>query len=134
MKMRRATIIITNVRWSAFFVILLLLGTQVLPRALGQRGRRAISKATSDSKSPSHPNGGTWAVTGSLNTGRFLHTATLLPSGMVLVAGGLDAGFHATASVEVYDSTGGTWTATGSLNTARYEHTATLLPSGKVLV
>src|SRR5664280_730524 len=34
---------------------------------------------------------GTWANTGSLNTARTDHSATLLPNGQVLVAGGLDA-------------------------------------------
>ncbi len=66
--------------------------------------------------------GGTWTVTGSMNTGRFLHSATLLPNGMVLVTGGLDNSFHAIASAELYDPTSGAWTTTGSLNTARYEH------------
>ena len=37
------------------------------------------------------PASGTWTATGSLNTARYLHTATLLPNGMVLVAGGLDS-------------------------------------------
>src|SRR4030095_16046522 len=32
---------------------------------------------------------GTWKVTGDLVTARYLHTATLLPNGQVLVAGGL---------------------------------------------
>ena len=60
------------------------------------------------------------------------HTATLLPNGKVLVAGGYNGG--ALTSAELYDPASGTWTATGSLNTARYDHTATLLPNGKVLV
>ena len=35
------------------------------------------------------PASGTWTATGSLNTARYFHTATLLQNGMVLVAGGL---------------------------------------------
>ena len=46
------------------------------------------------------------------------HTATLLPNGMVLVAGGVNATLRF-ASAELYDPASGTWTATGSLNTAR---------------
>ena len=73
-------------------------------------------------------------TTGSLNTARVYHTATLLPNGGVLVAGGTDSSFQVSASAELYDPANGTWTATGSLNTARDAHTATLLPNGKVLV
>ena len=62
------------------------------------------------------------------------HTATLLPNGKVLVAGGVVTAAILLASAELYDPATGTWTATGSLNTARYYHTATLLPNGKVLV
>jgi hypothetical protein len=81
-----------------------------------------------------HPAGGSWMVTGSLNTARLLQTATLLPNGMVLVAGGYDDSFNALASAELYDPASGIWTATGSLNIARGLHTATLLPNGTVLV
>ena len=35
----------------------------------------------------------TWTATGSLNTARAEHTASLLPNGMVLVAGGRSTGF-----------------------------------------
>jgi len=75
----------------------------------------------------------TWTSTGSMNTARDGHTATLLPNGQVLVAGGYGDG-GATNSAEVYDPVSGTWTVTGSLNTPRYSHTATLLPNGQVLV
>ncbi len=70
-------------------------------------------------------------ATGSLATARADHTATLLPNGKVLVAGGSSC---VLASAELYDPASGTWTATGSLATARDLHTATLLPNGKVLV
>jgi Galactose oxidase, central domain len=77
----------------------------------------------------------TFHNTGSLNTARFDHTATLLPNGMVLVAGGGGVtGFGPSASAELYDSASGTWTATGSLNNGRQDHTATLLPNGMVLI
>ena len=72
-----------------------------------------------------------WAETGTLNYAReFDDTATLLPNGKVLVAGGDGAGNAA----ELYDPAVGTWTITGTLITARYFQSATLLPNGKVLV
>src|SRR6185369_4934368 len=74
-----------------------------------------------------------WRATGSLNTARAHHTATLLPNGMVLVAAG-QGNRGALARAELYDPASGTWTATGRLNTARYWHTTTLLPNGTVLV
>jgi N-acetylneuraminic acid mutarotase len=77
---------------------------------------------------------GAWSSAGSLNTIRSTHTATLLPNGKVLVAGGLGTGGVYLASAELYDPATGTWTVTGSMNFARSEHTATLLPNGKVLV
>jgi Galactose oxidase, central domain len=77
-----------------------------------------------------NPAGGTWTVTGSLNTPRAGHTATLLANGMVLAAGG----GASLARTELYDPASGSWAATGSLNTPRSDHTATLLPNDKVLV
>ena len=79
------------------------------------------------------PATGSWSSTGSLGTARDDHTATLLPSGKVLVAGG-DNSRVALSSAELYDPATGSWSSTGSLGTARRDHTATLLPSGKVLV
>ncbi len=77
---------------------------------------------------------GRWTATGSLDTARYCHTATLLRNGKVLVAGGFGLDSVSLTSAELYDPASGTWTATGSLNTARFLHTATLLPNGKVLV
>ena len=79
------------------------------------------------------PATGTWTVTGSMATGRAEHTATLLSSGKVLVAGG-EGDPNILSSAELYDPVSGTWTGTGSMGTARAYHTATLLASGKVLV
>jgi hypothetical protein len=50
------------------------------------------------------PAEGSWSDTGSLGTARDLHTATLLPSGKVLVAGGEGGGSGgALRSAELYD-------------------------------
>ncbi len=78
-----------------------------------------------------------WEFTGSLNTPRFYHTATLLSDGRVLVASGGGRGtfpYPELLSAELYDPAKGTWTLTGSLNNARVLYTATLLLNGKVLV
>jgi hypothetical protein len=80
---------------------------------------------------------GRWTVTGNLSVARYGHTATLLGSGKVLVAGGLTFNFeHSLNSPELYDPASGTWTATGSMDAARgyIYNTATLLPSGAVLM
>jgi hypothetical protein len=80
---------------------------------------------------------GTWTVTGSLNVARLVHTATLLPSGKVLVAGGWpNPQTHSglLSSAELYDPATGIWTRINNMNVARGAHTATLLLNGKVLV
>jgi N-acetylneuraminic acid mutarotase len=80
------------------------------------------------------PSSGMWASAGSLAMARGGHTATLLPDGKVLVAGGYNNSPGALASCELYDPQSGTWTATSPLLEARLSHTETLLPSGLVLV
>jgi hypothetical protein len=73
---------------------------------------------------------GTFSSTGSMTTARYGSTATLLPNGKVLVAGG----FGSAASAELYDPATGLFSSTGSMSIARTEHIATLLPNGSVLV
>jgi len=80
------------------------------------------------------PGPGEWTTTGSMVVPRSSHTATLLPNGKVLVAGGYAPIIIYLSSVELYGSTTGTWVDTGSMGTARVGHTATLLQNGKVLV
>jgi hypothetical protein len=84
------------------------------------------------------PATGIFTPTGSLNTARLNHTATLLNNGMVLIAGGLGFNFQNgdffRAAAELYDPATGTFTYTGSLNTPREWQTATLLNNGTVLI
>jgi hypothetical protein len=80
---------------------------------------------------------GTFAVTGSLGLARYLHTATLLPNGKVLICGGI-SGIGADRmpldTAELYDPETGTFTAMGRMTTPRAGHTATLLANAKVLI
>jgi hypothetical protein len=78
------------------------------------------------------PGTGTFTVTGAMAEGRTSHSATLLPSGEVLVVGG--ASIETLASAELYDPATGAFRPTGSLHLPRQDHTATILGDGRVLV
>ncbi len=81
------------------------------------------------------PSTGTFTPTGSMAAGRFLHTATLLQNGKVLIVGGAQTSTSApVATAEVYDPATGAFTMTGAMATAREQHTATLLADGRVLI
>src|SRR4051794_10064838 len=57
----------------------------------------------------------TFTNTGSLSGARIVHSATLLPNGTVLVAGGQGLGSSSTAISEIYDPATGFWATTFSL-------------------
>jgi hypothetical protein len=76
------------------------------------------------------PSTGSFSATGSMATARSFHTATLLPAGTVLVAGGGDDN----STAEVFDPATGTFSITGGMEVGRSGHTATLLSNGSVLV
>jgi len=85
----------------------------------------------------------TWSDLPAMRCSRAGHTATLLPNGKVLVAGGIseeegtnceDGALLATSSAELFDPVSGTWSDAGSMAHPRSYETATLLPTGKVLV
>lgn len=78
---------------------------------------------------------GTWQNAGDLKRSRAFQTATLLPNGQVLVAGGYRGQYSVTtATAELYDPVASAWTQTSSMSTPRAEHTATLLNDGTVLI
>ena len=75
------------------------------------------------------PTTGTFSATGSMANARYAHSATLLPDGRVLIAGG-----YSGTNAEFYDSATGRFTSAGNMITSRQWHTATLLNNGTVLI
>jgi len=62
------------------------------------------------------------------------HSATLLPDGKVLIAGGMRRNQDFYKSAELYDPATGKFRPTGEMNERRVGHVAVLLHSGKVLI
>lgn len=78
-----------------------------------------------------------FSLTGNPVSARLFHTATLLPNGKVLVAGGAHAVgycFSGIASAELYDPVSAGFSSTGAMTIERYAQTSTLLPTGEVLI
>ena len=92
-----------------------------------------VGTPVSGTSNPFTVNG--FCATGNSNVARDNPTATLLPGGTVLVAGGAtDQGPAAVAQAEIYNPGNGTFTAiTVHLIDPRTNHTATLLNDGTVL-
>lgn len=78
--------------------------------------------------------GGGWTAVPSMANARFLHSATLLADGRVLVAGGFNTGPTGLDTAEVYNPATNAWTTIPSMSSVHYFHTATLLLDGRVLV
>jgi hypothetical protein len=75
---------------------------------------------------------------GSMGNQRFLHSATLLKDGRVLIAGGMPTGSSSLFEAEVYDPSPREFTAAGEMMRARARQAAVLVDdrasSGKVLI
>lgn len=84
------------------------------------------------------PAGNSWTQTtdaslggNALSSARFAHTTTLLPNGLVVVAGGAQAGGSLVLSqVETFNVGGSTWTSAGKMVSRRSFHTTTLAKNG----
>jgi sugar lactone lactonase YvrE len=83
-----------------------------------------------------NPASGTFATTGSLNTGRSTFTATALLDGTVLLAGGVSnvSTLAPLASAEIYNPSARTFSLTANLDMARSAQAATILSNGDVLI
>jgi len=113
----------------------LLADGRVLVVGGGSEVRRAEGAYLSATAELYDPSTGRWTSTDTMTEARFGHTATLLPDGNVLVAGGDPGDGTIARSAELYDARSGRWTATGSMAEVRGSgHTATLLADGTVLV
>jgi hypothetical protein len=77
---------------------------------------------------------GTLRATSPMLEPRSGHSATLLPNGKVLIAGGMRRNQDFYSSAELYDPATGKFTPTGSMPLATVGNTAVLLKSGKVLM
>lgn len=123
------------------FVVVLLAScaTTAQPAGNGPSATASSHLATTSTNAPqpAHTYADMLSSALTMNAPRATHTATLLPNGQVLIAGGFrEEGTSeiAISSAELYDPTTNTFRLTGALNEARSGHTATLLANGRVLV
>lgn len=77
---------------------------------------------------------GSVVIAGHMLEPRSGHTATLLPDGKVLIAGGMRRNQDFYKSAELYNPATGTFQTTGEMNERRVSPVAVLLKSGKVLI
>ena len=98
---------------------------------MGNGGESSPSSRAADLYDPAT---GRFSKTGPMKTGRWLHTATLLRDGRVLILGGRSPNDSVYTGAEMYDPRSGTFSSVAGMREGRQQHTATLLPDGRVLI
>jgi N-acetylneuraminic acid mutarotase len=95
----------------------------------------ALSNTPTAASNEYDPVAGNWFASGSsLLTARHSANGVLLPTGKVLVFGGVSTSGAIIASAELYDPASRTWSATGSMSIGRTLCKAVVLPNGRVLI
>jgi WD40 repeat protein len=94
----------------------------------------ALAAAAFHSARPSNARVGSVTAVGSMLEPRSGHTATLLPNGKVLIAGGMRRNQDFYKSAELYNPATGKFQAAGEMNERRVSPIAVLLGSGNVLI
>jgi N-acetylneuraminic acid mutarotase len=80
------------------------------------------------------PNSDRWSMTAPTDQHRLGHTATRLPDGRVIVAGGQSDSGTFLKSTEIYDPAQDRWISAAPMAASRFGHVATLTADGDVLV
>ncbi|MDQ3239573.1 MAG: hypothetical protein M3P33_03545, partial [bacterium] len=97
-----------------------------------------LNNPASSSVSKQYPSGttGTWVSGANLNIPREKFTSAVLPSGKVLIAGGVTATEGSSTTAELYDPYANTWTLTGNSIPVAVQRAAsmTVLTNGKAAV
>ena len=94
----------------------------------------AIAAAAFHDSLRSTSKAGSIASSGQMLEPRSGHTATLLPDGKVLIAGGMRRNQDFYRSAELFDPATGKFLPTGEMGVGRVGQIAVLLRSGKVLI
>ena len=97
----------------------------------------AGSYAATTSAELYNPGTNTWSLTAPMSVPRALHSASLLPNGEVLVAGGASTYVgpgRVYSSAEIFDPSRETWAPSAPMSVPRYTQTAVALPDGRIVV
>jgi hypothetical protein len=79
------------------------------------------------------PATGTWAPSAGMSNPRFLHAATVLANGKVLVTGGFTTTYYS-PTAELYDPASDVWTATPNMPSGFMQHSVVALADGTAFV